>query len=287
MNASVPWWLKLGCKVALSRLPFGYGFWQRMHVFRHGKMDSTAYAIEVSCRHVGRYLELGGSPGFAGLELGPGDSIASAAIARSLGATRMYLVDVGAFALRDMRIYERVIEGMRRAGMSVDPAIVLDSFDGFLASCNAAYLCEGIRSLAALPSGSVDVVWSQAVLEHIRLHDFDELQSQLHRILRPGGLASHRVDLQDHLGGGLNNLRFSRATWEAEWMVRSGFYTNRLRFGSILERFRDAGFAVEDVHPDRWPQVPLARESLAEEFRQLSDDELRICGFDVVLRRVG
>lgn len=49
MRASVSWWLKAGCKVVLSRLPLGCGFWQRMNLLRHGKMDSTAYAIDVSC----------------------------------------------------------------------------------------------------------------------------------------------------------------------------------------------------------------------------------------------
>ena len=41
-------------------------------------------------------------------------------------------------------------------------------------------------------------------------------------MIRPGGLCSHVVDLKDHLGGALNNLRFSQRVWESRTMAGSG-----------------------------------------------------------------
>jgi len=35
------------------------------------------------------------------------------------------------------------------------------------------------------------------------------------RTLKNDGLASHRVDLKDHLRGSLNNLRLRREIWES------------------------------------------------------------------------
>jgi hypothetical protein len=68
-------------------------------------------------------------------------------------------------------------------------------------------------------------------------------------------------------------------------MADSGFYTNRLRFGQMLELFRRAGFTVEVLGTEMWPTVPLPRRVLADRFRSLSDEELRVRGFDVILRR--
>jgi len=32
----LPWWAKIGAKLALSRAPAAYAVWQRMGLFRHG-----------------------------------------------------------------------------------------------------------------------------------------------------------------------------------------------------------------------------------------------------------
>lgn len=96
--------------------------------------------------------------------------------------------------------------------------------------------------------GSIDFIWSQAVLEHIRKSEFLDTMLELHRILRPNGVCSHVVDLKDHLGGALNNLRFSEKLWESNFMASSGFYTNRIRYSEMLDIFHQAGFSVEVVN---------------------------------------
>ena len=52
----------------------------------------------------------------------------------------------------------------------------------------------------------------------------------------------------------------------------------------MLDIFQQAGFSCEVLHVDRWDTLPIPREKLAREFRGLSDDDLMISGFDVVLR---
>ena len=88
----------------------------------------------------------------------------------------------------------------------------------------------------------------------------------------------------DHLGGGLNNLRFSQRFWETDWLYRSGLYTNRIRYGRMLKLFEQAGFQTEVVQVDRWTRLPITRSRLAAEFRGLSDHELSVSAFDVLLR---
>jgi len=279
------WRLKVLAKILLSRVPLGYTVFRRIGIFRHGAMDSAGYALKVFQTHFGRARERGLTAPFVALEIGPGDSVASAILARSVGASATWLVDVGNFATDDMRLYVRTVETARAAGLAVPEDVNLANLSSLLASCHARYLSTGLRNFAEIPTGSVGFVWSQAVLEHVRAAEMERLISEMYRVLRPGGIASHRIDLGDHLGGSLNNLRFSDALWESRLMAESGFYTNRLRFGQMLDLFRQAGFTVEVLGTDLWPQVPLPRSVLADRFRSLPDEELRVRGFDVILHR--
>ena len=92
------------------------------------------------------------------------------------------------------------------------------------------------------------------------------------------------MDLTDHLGGGLNNMRIPSRWWEEDWMAQSGFYTNRLRMSELLQLFQKAGFSTEVIGLSRWDEVPIRRRSLAREFRHFDDADLMVKGFDVVLR---
>lgn len=136
----------------------------------------------------------------------------------------------------------------------------------------------------AIPDASVDFIWSQAVLEHIRRAEFPEFMAETRRVLKPEGVCSHRIDLKDHLGGSLHNLRFFEAVWESRFMSDSGFYTNRLRYGELLDIFRAAGFAVHVTDRREWNAPPIRRDKLAEPFRGLSEDDLSVSEFGVVLR---
>jgi hypothetical protein len=122
------------------------------------------------------------------------------------------------------------------------------------------------------------------VLEHVRKGDFLETMRECRRILKMGGICSHQIDLRDHLGGGLNNLRFSSNIWESELFASSGFYTNRIRYSQMLDFFVQANFQVEVSSVGHWSQPPTPRNRLAKEFSSLSDDDLSVYQFDVVLR---
>ncbi|MFN4062751.1 MAG: hypothetical protein ACK4JA_01055 [Parazoarcus communis] len=284
-KGSLPWWLKIGTKILLSRLPAGYSFWQNFRLFRHGHMDSIDYALGVFGSHVDRAwrrIELKGS---TILELGPGDSVATALIAKVHGA-RSVLVDAGSFATKDLSLYRRFAEDLESRGYVVPLDVKrASSFDDFLVACECSYLTDGLESLKKIPSASIDFVFSQAVLEHVRLSDFLDTQRELFRLVNSFGVCSHRVDLRDHLGGALNNLRFSRETWESDFFARSGFYTNRIQMDRMLHIFREAGFGLSVTEVRRWERLPTLRSNMAQPFCDMDESELNVSGFDVVLRR--
>ena len=247
-------------------------------------MDSPTYALSVIQKHLKQSDSAQTGRGFVALELGPGDSVGSALIAQALGASRCYLVDAGEFAIKDMQAYRAFADELRALAVPCIDIQDCDTIDALLQACGGVYLTSGLASLQQIPANSVDFIWSQAVLEHIRAAEFSATMQELKRIMRTNGVASHRVDLKDHLGGSLNNMRIASKHWEKDWMARSGFYTNRLRFSEMLSVFQQVGFQVEVAGTDHWVEPPLSRRKLAGEFQSLSDEDLIISGFDVVLR---
>jgi SAM-dependent methyltransferase len=291
---SVPWWLRISVKIVLARLPIPYSFWKRLRLFEHGDMEQSQKALSTFLKHATTagilneeytlpYLSNNGD--FAVLELGPGDSIFSAVIAMSLKATRVWLVDAGYFATTDIEVYKDMFSLLRHKGFTLPFKNDPNNISDILRECNCQYLTDGTRSLEQLQSSSVDYCFSNAVLEHIPKHDFTKMAHELFRILKPDGVCVHRVDLKDHLGGGLNNLRFSESLWEGPLFSRSGFYTNRIRHGEMLKVFTQAGFAYTLPSISRWESLPMPRRKMDTTYSQLADDDLLISGFDIVLKK--
>jgi Methyltransferase domain len=282
--SQIPWWMKIGAKIVLSRLPISYSVWRRMSLFKHGSMDDPASAIEIFHMHM-RNAGLASLAGLRVLELGPGDSVASAVIAHAYGAAEVCLVDVGAFARMDMPLYRRIATELRNRGLNPINVEPIGDIAALLEACNSSYLTEGLVSLQSLPDERFDFIWSNAVLEHVDRSQFRELLTEHHRLMTGNGTSSHRVDLQDHLDESLNSLRFSERFWEAGWVKRSGFYTNRLRCSEVLAAFDRAGLVAFVTDKDYWPKIPVPHRQLARQFRRFADTDLCIRWIDVRAQR--
>ncbi len=279
----LPWWAKIALKLALARLPLPYPAWRRLPVFRHGAMDRPHYAYDVFRSRYDAASNRGIGAGFTALELGPGDSVFSAMLVRAFGGDSCWLVDVGDFATHDMQRYRAMARYLQERGHTEIDLGGVKTRGQLLERLNATYLTDGLDSLRAISDKSIDFIWSVAVLEHVRRRDFATVSAEMMRILHPVGICSHQIDLRDHLDGGLNNLRFAEALWEHPLVASAGFYTNRIRYAEMLEHFRAVGFGIDVVQVDRWSTPPTARHVMAAPFRTLSDQELCILGFDVVL----
>jgi SAM-dependent methyltransferase len=272
LKAALPWWAKIVAKIILARLPVGGAFWQRLGLFSPGNMTAPEYAFGV----FERFYSLAGKPSgpFSFLELGPGDSLASAVIGFGLGAEQVWLVDAGSYASRDQSVYGNLItygaekypDG--RFG-TLDPA---QNLDDLLVSCGAHYMEDGLESLKEIPDASCDFIFSNAVLEHVPRAEFSATMAEIFRILKPSGRCHHQIDFQDHLGAEYNNLRFSEKLWEAPWFAqRSGFYTNRLQCSEIEAIMKDAGFIVTVFSALPRDCTPADRGTFHADFSNLDD----------------
>ena len=71
--------------------------------------------------------------------------------------------------------------------------------------------------MAEVAENTVDIMFSQAVLEHVRKGEFSTF-SALSQVIKPTG-GARMWWLKDHLGGSLNNLRFSEGLWESDFFI--------------------------------------------------------------------
>jgi SAM-dependent methyltransferase len=125
-------------------------------------------------------------------------------------------------------------------------------------------------------------VTTSEVLEHVPQESILQLLREWKRILRPGGLMSHTINLADHFSNfdkeisPVNFLRFRERTWAG---LCSGLaYCNRLRECQYLQMFSDAGFSILNVEStlDRGAMESLSAIPVAREFEGMSPAQLAV-----------
>jgi SAM-dependent methyltransferase len=145
------------------------------------------------------------------------------------------------------------------------------------------YLAPCDARATGLPGESIDFVSSTDTCEHIPGAELDEIFRECHRLLRPGGAFSCRIDLQDHYAyfdrslSKYNFLRYSDRAWR---LVNSPLHhQNRLRSPEYLLLVRDAGFELVVEKPSGPSEAGLKElESLplAPRFRRFPPEELGV-----------
>jgi SAM-dependent methyltransferase len=134
-----------------------------------------------------------------------------------------------------------------------------------------------------VPADSVDVIVSNAVIEH--LYELRQAFAQLYRITRPGGFGLHQVDHRDHrdFSRPLEHLLLSEEEFEVAFARCHGECGNRYRPEEVDALFRDAMFEVIDFtgdvvgEPDYLKQfLPRLRRASRSRYRNRTAEELRI-----------
>lgn len=138
--------------------------------------------------------------GKAVLEIGPGDNLAVAFLFLAHGARQVVCMD--RFRLvqdrtKNARLARIVLNSLpehnreylqQAVACAGDKEIRLDSY-------RLQYLCSALETIP-LPDASVDLVVSNAVLEHVC--NIDKLFQELNRVMKPGSVMVHALDLGPH-----------------------------------------------------------------------------------------
>jgi SAM-dependent methyltransferase len=125
--------------------------------------------------------------------------------------------------------------------------------------------CCSLEELSGVSDESVDLVISNAVLEH--LYDLPSAFSHLARITKPGGLGIHQVDFRDHrdISRPLEHLLFREEQFWGKFKIKHGEFGNCYRPQEMRELLEQVGFEVREFRPDFFTE----EEYLAEFLRRL------------------
>ena len=124
----------------------------------------------------------------------------------------------------------------------------------------------------AIERGSVDLLVSQAVLEHI--DDLPSTYRAMRLWLKPDGFISHDVDFRAH-----STARFWNGHWKYSDLVwrmirgRRSYLLNREPYSTHLRLLAENGFLAVGGQTTTAPPI-IARDRLAPRFRQLTDQDL-------------
>lgn len=155
---------------------------------------------------------------------------------------------------------------------------------------NVRYIAPGDASVTGLESASVNVVFSNSVLEHVPAETIAGIMQESRRILRPGGLAIHSINCGDHYAyfdrgiTMINYLTYPESAWR-KWN-NPLLYQNRLRPADFLRSAESSGLEIVLRRSTPHPELLTALDSLkiAPEFEQYPIEQLASTSLDFVAR---
>ena len=295
------WIFKATTQKALSLLPQGHrvnGIFQR-YVSKSrlddAKMDLALVHCADHMRHVSAHRARDG--GLSTLELGTGwyaivpvgfflcgvDNVATVDLTRLLRAEGMR-VTIRKFEeyYKDGRLAkvlpdlqpERVEKLIALAGKSGDM-----SLDEMLHALRVRYFVADARRLD-LPGGSVDLIHSNNVFEHIYPDVLQEILKEFKRVAKRGGLMSHFIDMTDHFShsdASIDEYHFLRYS-DAEWKIIDNTIApqSRLRLADYRELYERLEIPISEEK--RIPGEPVNENGLvlAPRFRMMAKCEMLV-----------
>lgn len=308
--------MKLKIKALLSGLATYVPGYDYMH--GTGGTDSARYCYAVWLRHLALANASGKITGVPRVvaELGPGDSIGIGIAALLSGAEKYFALDVVAYSdlAKNLAIFDELVRLFeQRAPIpgddefpSMKPELASYAFPDALlppaalrAALDPARLREIRASIenvsgsgsrivyrapwtdpASIESASIDMIFSQAVLEHV--DDLTGVYGAMRQWLKPDGFMTHQIDYRCHGKADTWNghWTYSDAAWKLV-VGRRPYLLNRQPHSEQVRQLRAGGFSVvrETVFP-----LPsqLTQSQLARRFRAISNDDLTTSGAFIV-----
>ena len=176
--------------------------------------------------------------------------------------------------------YDRLLEGI--VG-TVDLGRATGGVIQYLARVDAC--CPG------LPDRSVDLVFSNSVLEHVPPNLIPKMFQEANRILADAGLMYHGINCGDHYAyfdqsiTQLHYLQYSDAQW-SRWN-NAFLFQNRLRANEFLGFAEATGFEVifTTAKPSEQKLAQLREVKVHPQFARFSPEQLCITSNDFVARK--
>ena len=241
-------------------------------------------------------------------ELGPGDSIGIGLAALISGAGKYYALDIVRYAnlQRNVKVFAELVELFRdkenipgddefpdiipRLSSYTFPEDILtaDRLNAGLENGRLEVIRRSIQNEGSLESmiqymvpwhdsnivenESVDLIFSQAALEHIE--DMGFAYEKMFSWLKSGGYMSHSIDYKCH--GSADEWNGHWTYSDFIWKLIKGkrpYLINRLPHSEHLRLMNETGFKIVNDVTDQLPSR-ISREDIAPRFRKMSEEDL-------------
>jgi SAM-dependent methyltransferase len=256
------WLLKAGFQKALSSLPasheLNYVLQRRVMRTLPGGQATLLRKFARAKAHHDTFLAHGGPTRAAATfyEFGAGWDLAIPLSYYALGVDRQTLVDIHPNVrlelvddmLAQLRAGEPELERIAGRPIRLPGPERLRSVGDLEPRLGIRYLAPCDARDTRLPPESFDFISSTNTFEHIPEPEVGLVLAECRRLLRPDGMMSVRIDLQDHYSyvdrsvSRYNYLRFSERAWRLA--NSSVHFQNRLRYPDYVRLAREAGLEV-------------------------------------------
>jgi hypothetical protein len=231
--------------------------------------------------HVRNFERLPAPEQSSALEFGVGRNLLTPLLLSAVGARQIFAYDIDRLAtveqinhvIRQLRMLDVPCPG--QAWREIENIeIDLKNFYriNYFAPCDVRH--------TALPTESIDFVYSTSTLEHISRADIVSIVTECRRLCSPSALMSFIIDYHDHYSTfdiaitRFNFYRYSESTWK--WFNPRNHFQNRMRHSDYEALFETCGLIALEKRAEIPPynEKELQDTPLSDEFTQYSTADL-------------
>lgn len=183
---------------------------------------------------------------------------------------------------------DRPAHQIERARSILTSLRAAQSFEDAYKILNITYLLSPDGRLDGIESGSVDLIISSDVLEHIPSSSITTLIADMERVLKAGGHSAHWVVPADHLRiyaptvNGKQYMVYGEQTWK-RFFENEVQYFNRVQMSDWKGHFESGGFEIRHLQVEQRGDVGSLK--LAPRFSRYGQDDLECEVFSLVARK--
>jgi SAM-dependent methyltransferase len=217
-------------------------------------------------------------------------SIATFDIVRLLGETEIYRL-LGSLDMHVPRIAELAGENAATIHTRLVELRRTKNLGELLSKSCIEYFAPADGRATGLMPASIDLVYSNSVLEHVPREVICGLMEESFRVLKPGGLVLHNVGCNDHYAFFDKSISFVNFLQygEREWRIWNNpiQYQNRLRAPEFVDLAIQAGFEIigKRTHVRPGTMEALAHLRIAPQFNRFTRDEVAATTVDFIGRK--
>ena len=223
------------------------------------------------------------------LEIGPGLEFGATMIVGAR-AKRLIVSDRYLASWSDSfhpAVYRTIRERLGSPNAKLDQVVSQESLDGVVETFE-----ESAFDLNSLADASVDLVFSNAVLEHVQ--PLDGAAREFFRVTCPGGYGVHQIDFRYHrsFAHPLEHLLFTRHEFEDLSISTHNEVGCQTRVKEVEALFAEAGFVIKNVNIDMTASadylrdfMPRLRASDVSPYRDWAEEDVAKISGRIIVQR--